>query len=318
MKHQEFEEMIVLRLYGELSPEDGARLDDHLLGCASCREEAAACSKLLQTLEEHGPIVPSDDLVDARERLLRALPRGHAQRTKGGDRRRAGFMSWFGSGYGFARAGAAAGLLCAGFFLGYLLFSHGQGDAGLPGLLDPFKSKDLSISSVRFEQQDPKTNSVVLSFEVAREVRLEGDLDDPKIQRLLAYSLISEDNPGVRLRAVNAIGTEGRPDDETVTALVAAMKTDPNPAVRHQALVALRRYPLSTQIKKAFAEVLLQDKNARLRIEAIDALQSAAGEGVKFDADLIQELGRRLADDENSYVRRKAKSFLSEVGYSAN
>lgn len=318
MKHQEFEEMIVLRLYGELSSEDGARLDDHLLSCASCREEAASCSKLFQTLEEHRPIVPADDLVDARERLLGTLSRGHTHRKVGGDRRRTGFISWLGSGYGFARAGAAAGLLCIGFFLGYLLFSPGQGDAGLTGLLDPFKSKDLSISSVRFEQQSPESNSVVLSFKVGKEVRLEGDLDDPKIQRILAYSLISEDNPGVRLRAVNAIGSEGRPDNQTITALVAAMKADPNPAVRHQALLALRRYPLSPEIKRAFAEVLLQDKNARLRIEAIDALQSAAGEGVKFDADLIQELGRRLADDENSYVRRKAKSFLSEVGYSAN
>ncbi|MEJ2078769.1 MAG: HEAT repeat domain-containing protein [Acidobacteriota bacterium] len=318
MDHQEFQEMIVLRLYGELSSEDEARLDAHLLSCASCREEAADCSKLFRALEEYGPIVPADDLVDARERLLLRLPRTRTRRSAAGNRESGRLISWLTSGYTFARAGAAAGLLCVGFFLGYLLFSSGQTGTGLPGLLDPFRSKDLSISSVRFEQQDPESRSVVLSFKVAREVRLEGDLDDPRIQRILAYSLISEDNAGVRLRAVNAIGTEGKPDGETVAALIAAMKTDPNPAVRNQALIALRRYPLSTDIKRAFADVLLQDKNARLRIEAIDALQSAAGEGAKFDSDLIQQLGRRLADDENSYVRRKAKSFLSEVGYSAN
>ena len=56
MDHQEFQEMIVLRLYGELSSEDEARLDAHLLSCASCREEAADCSKLFRALEEYGPI----------------------------------------------------------------------------------------------------------------------------------------------------------------------------------------------------------------------------------------------------------------------
>ncbi len=319
MNHQEFKEMIMLRLYGELSAEDVVHLDDHLLACPSCRKEASEYSRLFQTLEEHAPGVATEDLVDARQRLLETVSLKQPSSPGTGKRgSRRWWSSLFVPGFSFARAASAAGLLCVGLFLGYLLFSPGPGDAGLPGLLDPFRNKDLSITSVRFEQPDPESRSVVLSFSVAKEVHLEGDLDDPKIQRILAYSLISEDNPGVRLRAVNAIGGEGKPDRETVTALIAAMKTDANPAVRHQALLALRRYPLSTDIKRAYAEVLLQDRNARLRIEAIDALQSAAGEGVTFDPELIQELGRKLVDDDNSYVRRKARNFLSEVGYSAN
>jgi hypothetical protein len=319
MKHQEYQEMIVMRLYGELSPEEGARLDDHLLSCTSCRDEAEAYSKLFSAIEEHAPGVPMEDLVGARERLLETLPQGGARRKGAHIRRTSGrWIAWFHPGTATARAGAAAGLLGFGLLLGYFFFSPGQGASGLPGLLDPFRNRDLSITSVRFEHSDPQSNSVILSFNVAREVRLEGDLDDPEIQRVLAYALISEDNPGVRLRAVNALGAESRPDQETTAALIGAMKTDPNPAVRHQALLALSSYPSTGEIKQAFAEVLLQDKNARLRIEAIDALQSAVDKGARLDPDLVQELGRKLVDDENSYIRRKARSFLTEAGYSAN
>lgn len=318
MNHEEFQRMIVLRSYGELSADESALLDEHLLSCAACRAEAAGFSKLFRVLEEHAPEVPGQDLVQAREALLDSLARNDRRSAQWGIRRRTGILSFFGPGRVFARVAAAIGLLGVGLFTGYLLFAPGLSESRTAGLFDPFQSKGLDISSVRFELPAPDSTDVVLSFNVAREVRLEGDLSDPKIQRILAYALVNEKNPGVRLRAVSAIGAETTPDSETVTALIAAMKTDANPAVRHQALTALRRYPLSTQIKRAFAEVLLQDKNARLRIEAIDALQNAAGRGVQFDQELVQRLGRKLGDDENSYVRRKAKSFLSDIGYSVN
>jgi hypothetical protein len=146
---------------------------------------------------------------------------------------------------------------------------------------------------------------------------MEGDVDDPRIQRVLTHALLSAQNPGVRLRAVDAIGSRGTDgsDPEILAALIGAMRTDPNPAVRHNALLALRRYPTTPELNRAFADVLVNDRNARLRIEAIEALHSTAGEGIGLEPVLIQHLERSLREDDNDFVRRRTQSLLETAGY---
>jgi HEAT repeat protein len=130
--------------------------------------------------------------------------------------------------------------------------------------------------------------------------------------------LIAEENPGVRLRAVSALQQQTPPDQEAITALIGALRTDPNPAVRQKAVEALRKYPSTPAIRAAYVDALVNDHNARIRIEAIDGLSSAADSGVKLDHSVLEQLSRQLSRDENSYVRQKGIEFLEQAGYSLN
>jgi anti-sigma factor RsiW len=77
--HELFRERLTLRLYGELDPEESARLDEHLLRCRSCRAFAAELAQGLGALPRE--LAPLGDLPAGwREGLLReAAPAKPAQ-----------------------------------------------------------------------------------------------------------------------------------------------------------------------------------------------------------------------------------------------
>ena len=130
---------------------------------------------------------------------------------------------------------------------------------------------------------------------------------------MLAYALVSEQNPGVRLRAVKAIDPQRRDNGmgDVQTALLAAVKTDENVAVRQRALQLLRQYPFTEEVKEALLFVLTTDENPRLRIEAINSLEQAAGGN--YDARMVDALQDRARSDNNDYIRLRAQTALQEV-----
>ena len=153
------------------------------------------------------------------------------------------------------------------------------------------------------------------SFEAVSPVHVKGNINDERVQKVLAHALVNDQNPGVRLRTVNAIASQGErlriPDREIRAALILAVKTDENPGVRKEALKTLRSFPFDEEIKQAFLYVLMKDKNPALRIEAINSLDSARTRVV--DKELMDVLTQRMQSDENSYVRIRAKAVLEEV-----
>jgi hypothetical protein len=314
MGNDTFRDLLILKVYDELNDRQAAELKTHLAECLSCRAELSELENLAAFLRRESPEPPEVALWQARQRLTRSL------RTKeiASDRRWAARLRDWISGLPMmlrpAYACGAVAALAAGVALGYLLFHPGEPDAGP---FDPLARPDIRISNVTLEQPDPGTRTVLVSFEAMRLVRMEGDVDDPRIQRVLTHALLSAQNPGVRLRAVDAIGSRGTDgsDPEILAALIGAMRTDPNPAVRHNALLALRRYPTTPELNRAFADVLVNDRNARLRIEAIEALHSTAGEGIGLEPVLIQHLERSLREDDNDFVRRRTQSLLETAGY---
>jgi HEAT repeat protein len=181
--------------------------------------------------------------------------------------------------------------------------------------MDPFAANGVQISEVQFGETDPATGAVQLGFLASRQFHLQGQVSDPRIQQLLAYALVNAKNPGVRLRAVSAIETASSrlPRGEIQNALIAALKTDPNVAVREKALLSLRQYPLNPAIQEALIQVLLYDENAKLRIEAISSLEIAVAEMPVVDPDLRDALENRVESDKNRYIRLRARAVLQEV-----
>lgn len=301
--HDEFRELLTLSCFGELDPSDRHRLEQHLAQCADCRAELEELVWIRDAYGEDFRPVSEPLLRQARAELRCALERRYRRLPAGLS---AGLRWWLRPAF----AGAAAGLLGAGFLAGYLVFA----DRGAEAPFD-LASGQYRISDLTFEEEPD--GRLRLTFTASKPVRLEGTLEDPAVQKVLAYALVGESNPGVRLRAVGAFAaqTDPRADREVLNALIGALRTDSNPAVRLQALQALRSYPADPEVRRAWVDTLLHDSNARLRLEAIAALQSLVDRGVPLDPALIQELDQGLSRENDEFIQRRAREFLQRAGY---
>jgi HEAT repeat protein len=125
---------------------------------------------------------------------------------------------------------------------------------------------------------------------------------------------VKSDNPGVRIRAVGSFSATASalPEREVKTALLLALKTDQNDAVRKEALQAILRYQPDRDVRDALLYVLLHDANPGLRIAAINGLDSLETRGYEPDDQFLQTLRDKIQNDDNLYVRVKAQSILEE------
>src|SRR6202007_573133 len=99
--------------------------------------------------------------------------------------------------------------LAVGLFAGYLLAPRHvidlktQAEGTHPA---PIDTSNLAISNIRFVDADPTDGQIEFAYDAVKPMRVKGSVNDAKIQRLLTYALEREQNPGVRLRAVNTLG----------------------------------------------------------------------------------------------------------------
>jgi HEAT repeat protein len=171
--------------------------------------------------------------------------------------------------------------------------------------------------NLQFSQTRSPDGEIDFTFDAVTPVHLKGNINDEKIQAVLAHALVTEQNPGVRLRSVNMLAAQAEqlnpPDPKVKGALVSALKTDENPAVRREALRVLKGFPFDQQIREAFLYVLVHDKNPGLRIAAINSLDSARVQTREAGPDLLEVLKEKMHSDNNNYVRIRAKEVLKEA-----
>lgn len=320
--HAKWEEWLELSQYGELSDADQRALDSHLEDCDQCRAYQAELDRFRMVMEQAAPARPGEtDLLDARAKLWSNLTLGRAENRFSG-----GWVSRFVDGlqgltnsvlpqYRTVLAGAL--LLVIGLAGGYFLAFQGDRTLGFaaPGMgqTDLLTNDDVAISNVRFVDSDVPDGTLGLRFEAVRPVQIIGPIDDPEIQRVLTFAVLNEQNPGVRLRAVNAVSASERLhlDHEIRDALITALKTDSNAGVRGEAFNALARYPFDEEIRDATIHTLVFDENPALRINAINRLQEQVP--ASFDEQLESVLRTRMVLDENAYIRTKARTVLSNL-----
>jgi hypothetical protein len=143
-------------------------------------------------------------------------------------------------------------------------------------------------------------------------VQIKGTLDDPMIQKVLSHAMVNEQNPGVRLRAVNALTSSSSPENDIKRALIITLKTDANSGVRREAFTALVKYPYDESIKDALLHVLNHDDNPGLRIEAINLLETQTQSRTQVDREMMDVLRSRIEMDDNPYIRTRARTVLEE------
>jgi len=195
----------------------------------------------------------------------------------------------------------------------------GRNWASAPGSSSPVTgigtTQEPKIANIRFQHAAEGGGLYEVQYDEVTPVRIRGTLQDAAVQKALVRAMVGDENPGVRLRAVNTLGTPstGGPDREIKTALILALTSDPNAGVRKQALTVLRRFPYDDEIKNAFLQTLMYDRNPGLRVDAINSLDSVASGSVATDRALLDVLREKAARDENTYVQWKARAVLREA-----
>lgn len=319
MNDPKIRELLQLYLYDELSATDRQRVEEMLTSSEEYGAELAELKKLHRTLAQYKPIESQDRmLVEARSQLRAAM---RAERSRSSWRQKISEFiedSVF-SQYRFAFGGVAT--IALGFLLGYMVFSTHVSDttalfrqASTSSLYD---QGEPQLVNVKFIDQDAESGTVDLTFDAITPVHLKGNVNDPRITKVLAQALVSERNPGVRLKTVSAISDQSKiqpsMEKEVKTSLITVLKYDQNPGVRKEALKALQKFPIDDDIAEAVLYVLKNEKNTGMRIAAINCLDFSKLSGQSVDKDLLEMLKAKMQSDDNNYIRIRGNAAFQEV-----
>jgi hypothetical protein len=322
MNHQHYKDQLQLMLYDELDAQDRQDLEKHLDGCTECQAELEELKKFHSVLAQHTPAFVRDETLQEARHELRGALRNERMRQSVWEKLAERVHDLIQPQYKIAFGAVAT--LAVGVFLGYLVFAPRgtERETQQPTTLtakeafQPLK-ENTRIANVRFVNSDPSTGEVEFSFDAVKPVYMKGSVNDPDVQKVLAYALLNEQNPGVRLRSVDAIGSErlksSSSEVEIKRTLIAALNSDDNPGVRKKALEVLEKFPFDDEIKRAFLAVLEHDNSSGLRIAAINALENAWGEKLPIDPEVLNVFKQKMQSDDNNYIRLRARAVVEEM-----
>jgi len=310
MECSELTEKAVTHLLGELEETDRTLMEEHLAGCAACRQELSQIETAWQRLGED-PDAPVS--ADFRRKSLQLIEDEMLRRR----------VREFRPPRRWIPLAAQAAALLAAAALGWLVRrpaatvsapSVAPAVAGAPAALPKG-----TLSNVTYRQADAE-GKVAVAFDVTSHQTIVGKPEDPAVAGLLAY-LVSQGarTAGERSQAIELVsshyGTASTPaSPEIVSALTATLRHDQNPGVRKKAADALAGFSMGPEIRAAFLEALAKDSNPAVRLVAIDALAASAKQSP--DARTIESLRERAVDpQENGFVRAKAASALRGVEF---
>ncbi|HUI77837.1 MAG TPA: HEAT repeat domain-containing protein [Bryobacteraceae bacterium] len=298
---------IPLYFYGELSPADEDRVEEHLHTCAACAGEMERQRTLAAALDRNRADVSMSLLEDCRADLMAAIEGGAPRSVPG-----AGASPWklfldamahslAGPGRWQQPAGAVA-LLAIGFFAAR--FTGFVSGAAQQASLAP---SDQIVHTIRSIQPE-SSGQVQINFDETQRRTVSGRMDDANIQRLL-LAAAREENPAVRVESVDLL--KNRPaSSEVRSALLNAAAHDPNPGVRLKAVEGLKPLAGDPEIRKTLAQVLLKDDNPAIRMQVVDVLVEHSDDNI---VGVLQDL---MQKEDNSYVRLKSEKALKAMNAS--
>jgi anti-sigma factor RsiW len=323
MKHKQFEEWLQLSLYHELSEQEQTVLDDHLTSCERCRAELHELKKCHATLAHRQPVIIQESLLQDARRSLRLRIQAEAEQQSLWTKVKGTLDGILAPPLQVAVGGAAT--LAIGILVGYYVFKL-PSEKNLALRQTAFASSAMEagesqVTNIRFLDRDAQSGNVEFTFETVTPVRIRGNVNDENVQKVLARALVSDQNAGNRLRAVNMIGTQaeqkqtGAPglDAEVKTALITALLHDRNLGVRREAISVLKNYLPDPAIVRAFLNVLANEKNTGLKITVINSLDLSKYENQPLNREILDMFKNKAQSDDNNYIRIKAKLALQEV-----
>ena len=153
---------------------------------------------------------------------------------------------------------------------------------------------------------------VLLSEDAAGVVQILGELREAEITRyLLAVSARTELPMIVRARAIGSI--EADQDWERVELGKVAHRADVDESIRAAAVQAMGAFASTTELLDSVGE-LAQNASSVLRGAVLWALQLAARDGDRNEADRLGRLVEPMLDDDDAGVRRRAAYVAGNLG----
>ncbi len=300
---KEYQHQITLLLYDELAEGPRRELEAHLLECEACKGAFDLEKSIHTSLAEDTASwdVPSDLLVESRKALSDELDR--IENKKSWWR-----MPAFSVVFTPMRLLESAALIAMGLALGVYV-SNQQARITAPpqgpmagNLQIP---QNGTISNLQVVNADPATGQVELAGDVSQPVRVQGRMEDTTVRQFLFSALRDPNNPGSRLKAVEALSH--KPTDEMIEeALIGALLYDDDAGVRMRALEGLKKFANEQHVQAAFVHTLENDRNAGIRIQAIDALLAHNPK----DSALAQKLVEVTKQDDNPYIQNRVLQFV--------
>jgi hypothetical protein len=312
-------ERIVTAAYGELPDEQLHELERHMTACPDChsdREQLLAMKILANAL----PVVEPPANLVARSRLrleeaLDALPpkRWYERLTQRTMNNFASLQAAPVAACLLLVVGAGAGIL-GGYEYAQSRAAHAAAlahDVNRPHPIDQPAAEITNISSI---VRQPNSEMVEVRYNQVVPQQMEGSLDDPKIRELLMLASENSASAGVRDDSVGLLAAECRAGHSCQAAgirdaLMVVLRYDKNAGVRLKALDGLEPYVAAdTRVRDAVLEALLNDTDPRIRTKAVDIL-----EPVEADTSVRQVLHTVANSDQNPHIRTVSREVLSRV-----
>ena len=291
---------LVLYFYDEL--DEGARsdIDARLAVCATCRES-------LSSIESISLSVPRSPSIDLSEATVAAVREATSKRLASESVSRRGKEIVIRMPVQARWSFALVAVVMAFFF--------GRTSVESSSLAPPPGFDLTSQALVSDIEYDFEKNEVQIQYESPTFSTISADISDARVQALLGLALLDDDNPGSRLRAARAVSEANflnvRPDPTLIKALTSVLGAESNDGIRLQALKALNSLlvgsPVSDDVKGDLIDILLNEENSALRIEALQLLTRS--ELASIDLQKALQQARR---DNNPFIRRQAESALTD------
>lgn len=309
-KCQQFQQWIWLAVYNELPVDQQKTLAEHLKECPECQLDHEDAMETIKLFDQKVQIEPTDVHLEAnRAELHQRL----LLMTQPGFQKKWFAKLWQIISLDFApvlRFATAAALLIVGILLGKIFFS--QDTLKLASAQQPYP--DLfgsNFSNIESIQYDPATRQVSITMNTVNDVTIQGDLEKPEIQRVLAQTLMTDERPDIRLKTVRALQNTKIFDEKIIFALKEVVDKEENAGIRLKAVKLLTSIPISSSVKEILANVLvrvfLNDSNSAIRIEAFKGLS-------KIDNDSVAPVIFNAAkNDSSEYIRSKANQILDRT-----
>ena len=178
----------------------------------------------------------------------------------------------------------------------------------------PEMTRVSHVANVVSIQRVPNSQLIEVHFSRLVPERIEGSLDNPAIRQLLMLASEDAVSARVRDSSVSLMAAEcragrGCQPSGIRDALMVALRYDNNPNVRMTALQGLEPYVSEDlRVRDAVLEALLNDADPTIRAAAINILQP-----VEADTSVRQVLSTVATSDENPQIRLVSREVLSRA-----
>lgn len=177
-----------------------------------------------------------------------------------------------------------------------------------------------NITNVQCVDCDDSDGKISVSFDVTSRWTVTGDPKDRSMVRLAAYVTENQDTlsaEGAREWLRTTYSDPANADPEIAHAWAKVLRSDDShEGLRIGAVESLTHLPASTAAptRDALIEALKSDPNPAVRIKAVEALANLARSGAALDSAMVDTLRQKAAQgDENMYVRVKAAEALKSI-----